>query len=619
MFTIVKKKVLNHIDMFNVKPTVIYDGKSSYKTTLSRIVSILIIITGFALLFNFCKELWQKENPNTFSYTEILTDKSPKKELNNDNFLLAFRLEDLYGENIKHYEKYIQFEAYYKNITVAFNKPTAQSNITLNIQKCSKLLFNDELLEFFKLEQELGTFYCISDLNSTIGGYYTYKEPTSFINIQIKACSNKFDKIKTCAPFEIGKTTLSMYLVQNVVSVNNYASPYIKKVALIWDFIDPEFAKVGDLFLKEAVVNTDDGLIFKENRRQSELLFHEYYVNYYSRDEGDSIEEFSYYTMNIYLSNERIVYKRSYLKLQTALANTLSLIKIILLWGRLVVKYFTKKILKLDMMNKTLHFEMADFSTANKKNKLNKTPDQGDESSKNDNKIISINEVDKKYTNTNEFTDESSSNSSGSIGDLNKRFILDPETNRRPTVFSINKIDKPTPARELQIIKLQSSSTNSLKMYNKILVPLKYSCCEIFKSVVCEKCCQNKMLKRKEKIFKKAWKVVSYNFDLLTFIKMNSHLDIIKHLMFNEVQKKSLNHLDKRYFNYKDYMNSLKVEKSDEFMANEKMEIQNYFLNCEQDRLNNKLMELLEQELAFILPNPENKFSEDKNKVQNNS
>ena len=178
------------------------------------------------------------------------------------------------------------------------------------------------------LLETYGDLFCIDWENKKFGGYWDHNFNYHFA-IRLFYCENG-DNYSINNPkcsslnelnnyFSNNSIVFSIYYTSIDFRVNDIKTPFHRKFKNYFCDLDHKFRKTDNIYLKEQILNDNQGWLFNNYKNISiwggDLITSDY--NYYSYDLINK-EGFSsmFYSLNIFMSSDKIYYTRKYMKIQ---------------------------------------------------------------------------------------------------------------------------------------------------------------------------------------------------------------------------------------------------------------------------------------------------------------
>ncbi len=314
-----------------------------------------------------------------------------------------------------------------------------------------------------------------------IGGSFLGKY-FSNINIKMKKCKNSTDSKIICkSNREINEIIkdgfFELFYFDNYIDLNNYKNTFYQYFKQYFIVLDNNSKKFIDIFFKIVNVSTDAGYVF-ESEEFSNVISYDYVreQNIASYNE-DIVTDFY-----INVSNNYIIYTRSYTKFQDFAAAIGGLLKLMTFIGMIITSVFTRYEMYGKMFNSLFDF---DFNSE-------------------DMKMISVDEI--KLSKLKNFDKIYNNSQSRFPMILNRNYLKNEMTNIKN---SLNKVNK-------------NKSTK-----------IRLKCVNMLKLVLCF-CCKKEKIKRG--LISSAYKQLIGYLDYLKIIQILTEFKKLKNIIFSESQ-----------------------------------------------------------------------------------
>ena len=339
---------LKKCDFIGVSPRIYYKGHFRYRTASGGILSILISFI-FILLSAYFSYIFLSKNTFTI-YENTVSIEKASKIWNKSDFSII--LLDKYFQDIENASQIYSIYADIWTDTRYYENDILKSKTEIfpvPIEKCNISSYEKEKEDLWKNEKLINYSYCFSEeaINNKINSTGSYGE-TGYTGIVfwISLCMNNSFK-NDCYPLEVSKKILdNVFIYVKIldyyfVHKNRYNNviPYIKS-----DLIQASasiYKRQWYLF-QEIEYNTDDGEIFRRNRKQNLQVFSSFY-NSVDQRENPTIEK-SFFALSLNMEGSKRIISKQYYKLQDLFSNVNGFFQIIYL-SIFVINYiycFTK-------------------------------------------------------------------------------------------------------------------------------------------------------------------------------------------------------------------------------------------------------------------------------------
>ena len=356
------KKILEYLDIFGTKPGFYIERKSKFYSVLGgslSICSIFIIIIVF-ILFSL-KDL-ERKSPNFIS-SSIQSEGYHKINIENEKIWIPMRIIDYYYNYINH-EDIIYPVINYCLAERQSNKDGfhCAKKKQLHFKLCNETSMINKT-EIYSISAPLDQLYCISTDGLVIGGSWDTLF-LGYIKIDLYFCKNGEDfneNSPNCTTYgkikeKIGtNNSLQFQIYYPTIQFQpmNYNNPINILYKQYFYLISKYSNKIDRLFLKKYSLNDERGWVSSNTVSNSYWALSSINGDYYATSiQKDLINDGStsrFYSLNIYLEPDIILYERKYKKFFSILFENLPNTYIIFIVLENIVKLF-----KLAQENKLL-------------------------------------------------------------------------------------------------------------------------------------------------------------------------------------------------------------------------------------------------------------------------
>ena len=359
----VRCRILKDIDMFGKEPELYYKSRPKKTSWIGRILSFLFVLVYFAFfLYKLIRML--KKVDVTFYDTFTYADKPPAVPLTNNNFYIAFALEDPITYNPFVDESVYYPKAYFKRAEMK-GDAFEWKIVELEVERCKLEKFGESYREVFK-NVDLYNHYCFKDINNYIlEGHFSYLL-YSFFYIEFYPCVNTIES-KKCKPLnEIDyylKNTFVSFEIENIeLTPKNYENPTRPRNTDVYTTVGKKLFQEIHVYFEVVNIETDlDWFGFDE----FENIKSDIYLKY---DEmfimGNLIEEDIYETGNKFcdvtfkLSENVRTQRRVYTKFVTILGDVGGLMEVIFTFFRLISSFSVDILYEISLVNRLFKFDL---------------------------------------------------------------------------------------------------------------------------------------------------------------------------------------------------------------------------------------------------------------------
>ena len=492
---------LYKFDLIGIIPQLFIFQNNRYKSTFSLITSINILLFSIVFTIYSIVQYLQFDSP-IIVYSKG-NDEKTKREVFLKDTLFMFQLVD--STSINSLSNSIAF--FQAENIIIYNNGTFENN-KLNIDICEfgkniDIKYKDLIRDKNKFHKSVDEFYCFSSNNKNISLFHYPNVGTSSINLDIFLKNNSYfipEKLQTLI---VGENDL--------IEHNNKSSPINKNYIyhLTAGFSSSEYTRVNYNF-HYIKYETDAGLFIKNPKildgiSFSDMIFSKAFNNDYNFKKN--IESSNYSNIGrITIDINKVYYdsyKRSYQKLQSLLAEIMSVVNLLFEIGSVLSNILCNKRMSKDIIESLLN--------KNKKYIINQQNMKSNKFFKN---------LEKKQITTSERK---------KIKQVSESKTIDSE------YLEKNKINKPNSSRDKNIYVKKFDNINFV---HNIFAKIDYF--QILKSFLCFK-------DPKSKIINYCHAIITEDLSVERIIKRLYHLEDIARFYSNEEENK-LNYIKNARF-----------------------------------------------------------------------
>ena len=337
-----------YFDFFNNSYHLNFKLSSSYNTLLGAIFSILYILFLIGIFFRYFNMIFSRKNfsiiYNSQFQSDACIDLSKTSIIfylldKSDNILLD---KSLFNISVKYMEMFLDYQTF-KLTTNSYDIPIENCSYDSNLKSIKEkinTIYDDNIIANFNcvLNQNLKNIKIEGKKGSK-----TFR----YLNFEIKKCNNISNNNSYINSSIYNNFYLIFDIIQNEVNHYSYKN-YIQKTSKMNFFtINPQIKKDYSFKLNKGIYESDNGLIFSniETKEFFNVGDIEFDINLNSNSDDEL------FFINI-ISNEIVEnYKRIYLKLQNILTNIFSIINSTFIVIKIILNLFTKKLMKIDIIN----------------------------------------------------------------------------------------------------------------------------------------------------------------------------------------------------------------------------------------------------------------------------
>jgi hypothetical protein len=338
---------LRKIDYFNQSVQLTFNNEKKFGTYLGGILSLVIFSLIVALAWGILSDLFNRRNPKT-SMTSTYYREAPMLNLSSLNMIYASYFMS------KDFEPFYD-TSYFKYEIFHFKKAKDGSNNEiqikpLNFVDCSKYLgfFQSKGLEQNYIMNNIDKAICFNTSQAIIGGSF---DTDYFSNVfySVKKCNNKTSEV-VCKPESIINDKIKggyfeFYYVEKNIDLNNYTTPFTDYFKSFFILLDPQTKKFIDIYIKIVNITSDIGWLFEEYENIYDITFD------YFREQIESSVDGELIRFYINSSNNKLYYKRQYIKFSDIAATVGGVLKALLFIGNFLTYLLTEFKMYENMIN----------------------------------------------------------------------------------------------------------------------------------------------------------------------------------------------------------------------------------------------------------------------------
>jgi len=353
-------EILKYVDCFGTTFSFYSEKNRKLYTKFGGILTIFSIILGILLLIFINIDDFCQKNPNTTTSTSKEDYKNIK--FGQEKIWIPWRIRDFGGKTINHNNLLYPIIFYYKGIRNYSTKKMDIYSEILNYKLCSETSMKDNSDKFI-ISMSLDQLYCIDMEDLDVGGSWD----SNFLNLitfDLYNCKNginydennnnctTYDKIKEIAG-DNNNFQFEMYYPIIHYQPNNKTNPIYVKYTNYFYHLSRYSNKIDRLYLQQHVLKDDQGKIYNDTKIISnwgvESIRGDSYATGAQKDLMNEGSTSRFYSFNIYLRNEIVIYNRSYKKFFLIIADGLPIVNIVFAIFRIFAK-----VLKISSRNKKL-------------------------------------------------------------------------------------------------------------------------------------------------------------------------------------------------------------------------------------------------------------------------
>ena len=323
-------KLYHQFAIFGSNFSFLIFNESLLHTKFSFLLSILIFITSFIMLFFFSQDFFYRKNPQTLQskgtrdYINIIN-------LNPQQYISAWRIEDSIDNEVN------VTNIFYPELT-HYDYNTGELTI-LQTKRCSEILKKDKIVF-----EELKNFYCF-DWNGEKFGGGIEDNTACYFSLNIYQCEH--GDIENCRNLDLIQNVLSKpsYISIYYPTVNfdpeNFESPFQVVYNHHYSILSPELMKVDKIKIQNIMILDDKNILFNHYTNYTFWTTSSINTDYFMFEELEQ----TVYTVNFYMDKDYTIYKRRYVKLQETLTVVSTFVKLNYIVFKFIALFYNRIIM----------------------------------------------------------------------------------------------------------------------------------------------------------------------------------------------------------------------------------------------------------------------------------
>lgn len=307
------------LDLFQSPLSLYFSGSDRRGSIIGFVFSLMIYIY---LLFSFVtSDLFIKNSPIAVIQSNQIPQS--KKVSFNEKTLIAIAVTDTFNK------RYIDETIF----TIQFRYLNATNMVIKKMLPCTTndVYYNKSLFHRYELENA----YCLENKSFDLEGYWD-ESHLNYVAVNIYECNNVSSNGKCKSPEFIqaffrdprAPKYLSLLYQDSQINLYDYQSPFIINYRVDFQAIDPYMKKSTTIFLKNANVDTDDGVIFPNDNLEYNHMFHSKTQDFMMRT--NTTEPYVQFLM--YAAKEEVTCTRRYQKLPEILGSLYGMMQLLMLF-----------------------------------------------------------------------------------------------------------------------------------------------------------------------------------------------------------------------------------------------------------------------------------------------
>lgn len=335
-------KLMRKLDLTPIQINPFFKQFPQFQTTIGGCSTLLIGVLSMLAILAFGLDIVTKENPSVM----VSMNQVNRPQINNKDVTFAFALLQRGGYNYEEIERYVTVNFTHYHVDMA-NKEVPTVIKVLNYTSCDKSMeFETNKNGFKDYFFDPSTYNCLKqseaddgefDLESKFGNPFF-----KMIAIDVKYCVNNTENGNHCKSRKQIQEYLGEFFIQLIVS-NSYVdnNDYLNPIKRTYESKiikgSSKSFRQDYYFFKTYEYNSDNGMLMEDIQT----------TNYFELENTESEIYYNPDTETMYeifltISNQRLIYKRTYLKVQKIAADVGGFIKFCTIILNLVVLNYGK-------------------------------------------------------------------------------------------------------------------------------------------------------------------------------------------------------------------------------------------------------------------------------------
>ena len=349
-------------DIYSKRASFFYNNHEKIGSYFGLSLTLIYISFSLILFIYYIVTTLRRKNIIVYDST-IFSNELPSMDINSSNFYFAFGI-----ENKDTLNRFIDETIYYPEIVfidrVKINGEfTTISTKTLEYEDCKEENFGENF-QHLLLKGELNNSYCLKDFNSnlTLTGGFKY-EKMSYIRIKIFPCRNTTKNNNHCRSQDeidnfLSNGYLSILVKDFGLNPSNYSSPVIPTLKDLFTTIDKHLYRSMILKYGLTEVNTDEGLIFEEEKKEKYLQFREAIQTFSFLEEEDYKKGTEICLLQLRLDDIIYIQKRKYTKISEIFSRIGGYMQLFYTLFSIMALFLNKLSLELKIINSIFNFDL---------------------------------------------------------------------------------------------------------------------------------------------------------------------------------------------------------------------------------------------------------------------
>jgi len=349
-------------DIYSKRASFFYNNHEKIGSYFGLSLTLIYISFSLTLFIYYIVMTLRRKNIIVYDST-IFSNEMPSININSSNFYFAFGI-----ENKETLNRFIDETIYYPEIVYIDRAKVNGEFITisskiLEYEDCKEENFGENY-QHLLFKGELNNSYCLKDFNSNLelAGGFKY-EKMSYIRIKIFPCRNTTKNNNHCRSQDeidnfLSNGYLSILVKDFGLNPLNFTSPIIPTLKDLFTSIDKHLYRSMVLKYGLTEVNTDEGLIFEEERKEKYLQFREAVQTISFLEEEDYKNGNEICLLQLRLDDIIYIQRRKYTKISEIFSRIGGYMQLIYTLFSIMALFLNKLNLELKIINSIFNFDL---------------------------------------------------------------------------------------------------------------------------------------------------------------------------------------------------------------------------------------------------------------------
>jgi hypothetical protein len=329
------KKVIKLVDLVGYRPSIFYLEQNKFKTCLGGIITIIILILTILATIGFGQDIFKRQNPTVLTNNNFI---EPTLDVGQTT-VIGYRLFYTGGVRIPDLDKLVDVFVLHSVFRPDLSSTTVKRYEVIKCNEAEAYQLN--MLNLTSLIGKPEDYYCVPN-NITFALMGKYGAPiNNHMHLRIGICKNSTQNNNRCYPEPVIRQKLASFFVSflykdSYIDAKDYSNPvkyYVTSNTL--KSSSNNFRQDAYLY-KNVSFCSDSGLILPDLQTTNHIQLD----SILSSTSGDEKTEV-FTNVIIGLTNIKINYQRSYIKIQDLSAQVGGIIKFFLLFFEFVLSFYS--------------------------------------------------------------------------------------------------------------------------------------------------------------------------------------------------------------------------------------------------------------------------------------